>query len=553
MLSIDLSMRYHAICMCMAVLLLASLSAAAPAYARRDLVPDLPSVEINLEVLDQLAGYNPAPFERPLNSYKPSKPPSPASRYANAPRTKPLPPTPSYTPRPVAKPAMPDEDAPSTYARVAPEGESLSRQERRKLRNSMVNKPKPVDVAVVKEKPKVTKPRELMKEAPVVAKKPEEPQPEPVELAKLEAPAAKKTTPEDLPELPDFAAPPEDIAPAPAPSPLPPVVMEDMQMEAFPPLPAPNATPFPGMPGEEDMAALPELPGLEPMPEPAAFEPAPASPTPVLKEQFKGFIGDEAADAPPELPTVDGLPPLDPLIGDEGDVMDEGVMAQELPALPGLVDEPPAPPVQVTYEEPDLPAALPELPDFAAADEAPPPAPVPEPEPQIATEPPAMVLPDMPALPDEPLPEEMDLASLPPEMEAMPEFAPPPEPEPVPMPVPVSAAKPAPAPQASAGGDGPNLRIEFEPTETEVPLVMQERLNSLVEQIKGAGGSVVIRAYAAGSPEQASIARRVSLSRALAVRAYLIEKGVPPLSINPQALGSNNAGGPAERADIFVN
>jgi outer membrane protein OmpA-like peptidoglycan-associated protein len=77
-------------------------------------------------------------------------------------------------------------------------------------------------------------------------------------------------------------------------------------------------------------------------------------------------------------------------------------------------------------------------------------------------------------------------------------------------------------------------------------------LVDVAEKIKQSQGSVRIVAYAAGTAEQASVAKRISLSRALAVRAFLISKGVNQLSINVQALGNQVPSGDADRADLFV-
>ncbi len=98
-----------------------------------------------------------------------------------------------------------------------------------------------------------------------------------------------------------------------------------------------------------------------------------------------------------------------------------------------------------------------------------------------------------------------------------------------------------------------DLSIVFKPTETSVPLTMKSQLDEAAEGIKASAGSRVnLIAYASGTEEQASTARRVSLSRALAVRAYLIEKGVDKLAINVQAEGNKNPGGEADRVDVFV-
>ena len=59
-------------------------------------------------------------------------------------------------------------------------------------------------------------------------------------------------------------------------------------------------------------------------------------------------------------------------------------------------------------------------------------------------------------------------------------------------------------------------------------------------------------AYASSMGEQASTSRRVSLSRALSVRAALIDQGVSPLRINVLAEGDKNPGGDPDRVDLFL-
>lgn len=62
----------------------------------------------------------------------------------------------------------------------------------------------------------------------------------------------------------------------------------------------------------------------------------------------------------------------------------------------------------------------------------------------------------------------------------------------------------------------------------------------------------MVKAYAAGTAEAASKARRTSLSRALAVRTFLIENGVRSTRIDVRALGNKAEGGPPDRVDIEV-
>jgi outer membrane protein OmpA-like peptidoglycan-associated protein len=70
--------------------------------------------------------------------------------------------------------------------------------------------------------------------------------------------------------------------------------------------------------------------------------------------------------------------------------------------------------------------------------------------------------------------------------------------------------------------------------------------------MKEKGNSVRITAYAKGTPDEASIARRISMSRALAVRAFLIREGVDQLKINVQAMGHNVPSGAPDRADVMI-
>ena len=62
---------------------------------------------------------------------------------------------------------------------------------------------------------------------------------------------------------------------------------------------------------------------------------------------------------------------------------------------------------------------------------------------------------------------------------------------------------------------------------------------------------VQVMAYASGS-DDAGKARRLSLSRALAVRSYLIEQGIGSTRIDVRALGDAAEGGPADRVDLMV-
>jgi outer membrane protein OmpA-like peptidoglycan-associated protein len=59
-------------------------------------------------------------------------------------------------------------------------------------------------------------------------------------------------------------------------------------------------------------------------------------------------------------------------------------------------------------------------------------------------------------------------------------------------------------------------------------------------------------AYASGGDDAGSQARRLSLSRALAVRSYLIDQGVRSTRMDVRALGNRVPSGPPDRVDVVV-
>jgi hypothetical protein len=59
-------------------------------------------------------------------------------------------------------------------------------------------------------------------------------------------------------------------------------------------------------------------------------------------------------------------------------------------------------------------------------------------------------------------------------------------------------------------------------------------------------------AYAGGKKLSASKARRLSLSRALAIRSYLIGKGVRSTRIDVRALGNKIPSGKPDRVDLKI-
>ncbi len=96
----------------------------------------------------------------------------------------------------------------------------------------------------------------------------------------------------------------------------------------------------------------------------------------------------------------------------------------------------------------------------------------------------------------------------------------------------------------------PVLSVGFDKNKTDVELDMQNKIAGISEQAKKSD-SVRILAYASGAEADKSAVRRISLSRALQVRAKLIDKGVDPNKITVQAVG-NADGSNRDSADIIL-
>ena len=96
-------------------------------------------------------------------------------------------------------------------------------------------------------------------------------------------------------------------------------------------------------------------------------------------------------------------------------------------------------------------------------------------------------------------------------------------------------------------------RLAFETNSASLSDSARQALDALAAQLTGNEQRLTVKAYAAGQSNNASQARRLSLSRALAVRSYLIDKGIRSTRIDVQAMGApENANGPADRVDLTL-
>jgi outer membrane protein OmpA-like peptidoglycan-associated protein len=97
------------------------------------------------------------------------------------------------------------------------------------------------------------------------------------------------------------------------------------------------------------------------------------------------------------------------------------------------------------------------------------------------------------------------------------------------------------------------LQIAFAAGESKLPTTARDGLKTLADRLKAEEGlRLQLLAYAGGGDLSASAARRLSLSRALAVRSFLIENGVRSTRIDVRALGDKTTEQPINRVDIHV-
>jgi outer membrane protein OmpA-like peptidoglycan-associated protein len=126
---------------------------------------------------------------------------------------------------------------------------------------------------------------------------------------------------------------------------------------------------------------------------------------------------------------------------------------------------------------------------------------------------------------------------------AVPMSAPPPPVLPPPTVVPVRTERPP--PPATVAADAPGaattipdgLQVTFGPGRAEMNPATYGALESMLSAARP-DVDFSVRAYAAGDPSDPSVARRLSLSRALAVRSVLIRGGVASPRITVLALGA---------------
>ncbi len=108
-------------------------------------------------------------------------------------------------------------------------------------------------------------------------------------------------------------------------------------------------------------------------------------------------------------------------------------------------------------------------------------------------------------------------------------------------------AKRTPGDSASAG----KIQLDFAPGSAKLSDKVRDQLAGLADRLSDKSEQrVQLMAFAEGGEEGASQARRLSLSRALAVRSFLINKGIRSTRMDVRALGDTATDGPLDRVDI---
>ncbi len=102
------------------------------------------------------------------------------------------------------------------------------------------------------------------------------------------------------------------------------------------------------------------------------------------------------------------------------------------------------------------------------------------------------------------------------------------------------------APPAATNTSG--FRISFSGSNGDLSPAAQAQLTALAQMLASNTDRIILNGYASG--DAASGARRVALTRVLAVRAYLVDKGVPQTRIDVRAVGTPTDGSSPERVDI---
>lgn len=97
------------------------------------------------------------------------------------------------------------------------------------------------------------------------------------------------------------------------------------------------------------------------------------------------------------------------------------------------------------------------------------------------------------------------------------------------------------------------LSLAFHPNEVQIPKAAREHLDILAkDMLTEKHRQARLMSYASGSKKNPAKARRTSLARALAIRSYLLKKGIQSSRIGLRALGKQAPDGKKDRVDIVL-
>jgi len=285
----------------------------------------------------------------------------------------------------------------------------------------------------------------------------------------------------------------------------------------------------------------------------------PSPPPPMPKpDDVAGRSGQAAADATAALP-----PPIVP------PAVTPPVLAQRSePERRSIPEAPPAPPASAPRstaerrfigDPPPAPAAIPPPPEpvdvarvAPAAGAETPPAPV---EAAPTKQPPAAKATATPARterapPARPSGREGTRGAVPPP----PKIAEPTQTTTAPRQIARAVGSANGADLASAAPGGDQIRLGFNSGASEIDPSARAKLDGIAQGLtQNPKLRLQLLAYAGGTSDAGNQARRLSLSRALSVRSYLMDKGVPSTRIDVRALGNKvEEGGPPDRVDVVV-
>lgn len=131
----------------------------------------------------------------------------------------------------------------------------------------------------------------------------------------------------------------------------------------------------------------------------------------------------------------------------------------------------------------------------------------------------------------------------------------------LPPPIQVPVARPQPPPPVPVSADAPGVvapvsggvRTTFGPDRSDLNAETEEAIRAFARGVKDGAGAIHVMAYAAGAGNDPSAPRRLSLARALAARAVLMNEGIASTRIYVRALGVPGGDGPADRVDVTTD